>query len=84
MITGCGEKLTTCSRRSISGRTRSMNGVMIVEPGLERAVVAAEALEHRGARLRDDADRPRRDDQRDDDEHGDDDQCDHVELLAKA
>ena len=38
------------------------------EPRLERAVVAAEALEHRGARLGNDADRPRRDKERDDDD----------------
>ena len=52
------------------------------QPRLERAVVAAEPLEHRGARLGNDPDRPRGDDQRDDDEHGDDDQCDHDGLLA--
>src|SRR5450755_2851109 len=33
VITGWGEKLTTCSRRSISGRTRSINGVTNVNPG---------------------------------------------------
>jgi hypothetical protein len=33
VITDWGEKLTTCSRRSTSGLTRSMNGVTIVSPG---------------------------------------------------
>ncbi len=34
VITGWGGKLTTCSRRSISGFTRSMNGMTIASPGL--------------------------------------------------
>jgi hypothetical protein len=33
VITGCGLNETTCSRRSISGRRRSMNGTTIVSPG---------------------------------------------------
>src|ERR1035437_24194 len=33
VITDWGAKLTTCSRRSTSGFTRSMNGVTIVSPG---------------------------------------------------
>jgi hypothetical protein len=32
VITGCGGKETTCSRMSISGRSRSMNGITIVRP----------------------------------------------------
>jgi hypothetical protein len=34
VITGWGGKDTTCSRRSSSGRTRSMNGTTIVMPGV--------------------------------------------------
>ena len=33
VITGCGGKLTTCSRRSISGRIRSTNGTSTATPG---------------------------------------------------
>src|SRR4051812_8819480 len=33
VITGCGGKETTCSRRSISGRTRSTNGITTASPG---------------------------------------------------
>jgi hypothetical protein len=33
VITGCGWKDTTCSRRSISGRMRSTNGTIIASPG---------------------------------------------------
>jgi len=33
VITGCGLNDTTCSRRSISGRSRSMNGTTIASPG---------------------------------------------------
>ena len=33
VIAGCGGKETTCSRRSISGLSRSTNGTMIVSPG---------------------------------------------------
>jgi hypothetical protein len=33
VITGCGGNETTCSRRSISGFTRSMNGTIRVSPG---------------------------------------------------
>ncbi len=32
VMTGCGGKLTTCSRRSISGRSRSMNGIIMLRP----------------------------------------------------
>jgi hypothetical protein len=32
VITGCGGNATTCSRRSISGLTRSMNGTISVSP----------------------------------------------------
>src|SRR5580693_2009546 len=32
VMTGCGGKLTTCSRRSISGRSRSTNGVTTFRP----------------------------------------------------
>ena len=32
VMTGCGGKLTTCSRRSISGRSRSMNGITMFRP----------------------------------------------------
>ena len=63
VITGCGGNETTCSRRSISGRSRSTNGTTIVRPGVERARVAAEPLDHAGARLRDDPDRPREHDE---------------------
>ena len=45
VITGCGGNDTTCSRRSISGRSRSMNGTTSARPGVERAVVAAEPLD---------------------------------------
>ena len=34
VITGCGGKETTCSRRSIIGRSRSTNGTRIVSPGV--------------------------------------------------
>ena len=34
VITGCGGKLTTCSRRSMSGRMRSTNGSRKVSPGV--------------------------------------------------
>ena len=34
MITGCGGNETTCSRMSISGRTRSMNGTRMFRPGM--------------------------------------------------
>src|SRR3954469_15702359 len=34
VITGCGGNETTCSRRSISGRTRSMNGTISAKPGV--------------------------------------------------
>src|SRR5919204_2722689 len=34
VITGCGLKETTCSRRSIRGRRRSMNGTTIASPGV--------------------------------------------------
>jgi hypothetical protein len=34
VITGCGWNETTCSRRSISGRSRSMNGITMATPGL--------------------------------------------------
>src|SRR3954451_13484720 len=34
VITGCGSNEITCSRRSSSGRTRSMNGITIVSPGV--------------------------------------------------
>ncbi len=34
VITGWGGNETTCSRKSISGFTRSMNGTMIVSPGV--------------------------------------------------
>src|SRR3954451_21111978 len=34
VMTGCGGKLTTCSRRSINGRMRSTNGTRIVSPGV--------------------------------------------------
>ena len=37
VITGCGSNETTCSRRSISCRTRSTNGITIASPG-ERVV----------------------------------------------
>ena len=33
VITGCGGKDTTCSRMSMSGRTRSMNGMRMFSPG---------------------------------------------------
>src|SRR3954466_593966 len=33
VMTGCGGKDTTCSRRSISGFTRSMNGTISASPG---------------------------------------------------
>src|SRR3954466_1300796 len=33
VMTGCGGKLTTCSRRSINGRMRSTNGTRMVGPG---------------------------------------------------
>src|SRR3954471_17009041 len=33
VITGCGGKETTCSRRSISGLTRSTNGTISARPG---------------------------------------------------
>ena len=33
VITGCGGNVTTCSRKSMRGRTRSMNGMTIVSPG---------------------------------------------------
>src|SRR5581483_1923556 len=33
VMTGCGGKLTTCSRRSSSGRIRSTNGTSTVNPG---------------------------------------------------
>ncbi len=59
MITGCGGNDTTCSRRSISGRSRSTNGTRIVSPAFERPRVAAEPLDDAGARLRHDPDRPR-------------------------
>jgi hypothetical protein len=32
VITGCGGNDTTCSRRSISGRTRSTNGTISASP----------------------------------------------------
>ena len=32
VMTGCGGKLTTCSRRSMSGRSRSMNGTTTLSP----------------------------------------------------
>src|SRR5271168_3431803 len=32
VMTGCGGKLTTCSRRSIKGRSRSTNGVTTFRP----------------------------------------------------
>jgi len=32
VMTGCGGNATTCSRRSISGFTRSMNGTISVSP----------------------------------------------------
>ena len=32
VITGWGGKLTTCSRRSMSGRSRSTNGVTMFSP----------------------------------------------------
>jgi hypothetical protein len=32
VITGCGLKETTCSRRSITSRIRSTNGTTIVRP----------------------------------------------------
>ena len=32
VITGCGAKETTCSRRSITSRIRSTNGTTIVSP----------------------------------------------------
>ena len=60
VITGCGGNETTCSRRSISGRSRSTNGTSDREPGRERALVAAEPLDDARACLRDDPDRPRR------------------------
>ena len=34
VITGCGGNETTCSRMSISGRTRSMNGTRMFSPGM--------------------------------------------------
>src|SRR6266545_4936904 len=34
VITGCGSNDITCSRRSSSGRTRSMNGITIASPGV--------------------------------------------------
>ena len=34
VITGCGGKETTCSRRSSSGSSRSTNGIRMVRPGL--------------------------------------------------
>ena len=74
VMTPAGLKVTTCSRRSMSGRTRSTNGTTIVSPGVERALVAPEALDDAGACLRDDPDRPRREEQhedRDDDEDDD-------------
>ena len=56
VITGCGGNETTCSRRSISG----LHAVDVRdderEPGVERAVVAAEPLDDAGARLRHDPD----------------------------
>src|SRR6476661_7661008 len=33
VMTGCGGNETTCSRRSISGLTRSMNGTISASPG---------------------------------------------------
>jgi len=47
-----------------------MNGVTIVSPRLERAAVAAEALDHAGPRLRDHADRARGDDKHEHDHDG--------------
>ena len=77
VITGWGGKATTCSRRSISGLSRSTNGITIARPGVERAAVAPEALDDAGTGLRDDADRPRRHEQGEEDEHGEDDQTGH-------
>ena len=54
VITGCGGKDTTCSRRSISGARRSTNGMRIVRPGIEGALIAPEPLDDAGTGLRDD------------------------------
>ena len=34
VITGCGSNETTCSRRSISGLSRSTNGITTCRPGV--------------------------------------------------
>ena len=54
VITGCGGKDTTCSRRSISGRSRSTNGTRMVRPGGQGAAVPAEPLDDAGPGLRHD------------------------------
>ena len=77
VITGCGGNETTCSRRSISGRSRSTNGTTSARPGVSVRLVAAEPLDHARARLRDDPDRAREHEQHEHRDDGDDDQRDH-------
>ena len=75
-MTGCGGNDTTCSRRSISGRSLSTNGTRMVRPGSQRALVATEPLDDPGPGLRDDPHRLRQcdeDEQRDDTENRDGD-----------
>ena len=50
MITGCGWNETTCSRRSISGAQPVDERDEDREARVERALVAAEALDDAGAR----------------------------------
>jgi len=65
-MTGCGRKFTTCSRRSPAPYALDERHDD-VQARLERAAVAAKALEHAGASLGNDANRSRRDEQRHDD-----------------
>jgi hypothetical protein len=83
VITGCGGKVTTCSRRSSSGRTRSMKGTTIGHARGQRAAVAAEALDDARPRLRDDPHGPGGDEQREQDQHCRHDQTDHPCLLSR-
>ena len=77
MITGCGGKETTCSRRSISGSQPVDERHQQRHPWVQRAVVAAEPLDDPGSRLRNDPHSPRERDQQEDDYHSRDDRSNH-------
>src|SRR5256886_16528132 len=57
VITGCGSKETTCSRKSISGQAVDERD-QDRDARVERPLVAAEPLDEAGLGLRDDLDGP--------------------------